>query len=75
MRVDAASVPALPRLLKISQAAVYLGISPSKLITLPIPRRMAGKNRLYDRLDLDEWADNLPYEQNNGTNTCDEVFG
>ena len=71
----AASVPILPRLLKASQAAVYLGISPSKLLTLPISRRLAGGNRLYDRNDLDEWADSIPYEQNNGTNTCDEAFG
>ncbi len=70
-----AQLSVIPRLLKVSTAAEYLGISPSKLNSLPIPRRVAGGNRLYDRKDLDEWADALPYEQNNGQNTCDQAFG
>lgn len=64
-----------PRLLPTSSAAHYLGISPSKLRTLKIPRKQSGGNRLYDRHDLDMWADDLPYETNESENTCDTVFG
>lgn len=67
----------LPRGMKEKEAAVYLGISPSKLRDLPIPRRVNGGNRLYDRLDLDAYFDSLPYEGEEGreTNSCDEAFG
>jgi len=59
-------------------AAHYLGISPSKLRGLSIPRRRDEGNVLYDIRDLDAWADNLPYE---GENTwheqsmADQAFG
>ena len=59
-------------------AAHYLGISPSKLRQLEIPRRISGGNRLYDIRDLDLWADNLPLE---GEQECleqtlaDRAFG
>ena len=43
-------------------AAQYLGIFASKLRTLDIPVKRAGANLLYDRYDLDEYADKLPYE-------------
>lgn len=51
-----------PRLLPAAQAAHYLGVSPSKLRDLPIPRRILGGKRLYDRLALDAYADSLATE-------------
>ncbi|CUH66857.1 hypothetical protein TG4357_02680 [Thalassovita gelatinovora] len=52
-----------PRLMQAAQAAQYLGVSQSTLRTLPIPRKERGGNRLYDRFDLDAYADGLPYEE------------
>lgn len=51
-----------PLLMPAPQAAHYIGVSESTLRQLPIPRKMAGGKRLYDRRDLDAWADGLPYE-------------
>lgn len=51
-----------PRLMPAPQAAHYLGVSTSKLASLPIPRKVEGGKRLYDRRDLDTYADALPYE-------------
>ena len=62
-----------PRLMPAPQAAHYLGVSASKLRDLPIRRRMLDGKRLYDRIDLDAYADTLPCE-GEGANTCDEVF-
>ena len=62
-----------PRLLPVAQAAHYLGVSASKLRTLPIARVMLDGKRLYDRLDLDAYADALPTESS-GENTCDAAF-
>ena len=63
-----------PRLLPAPQAAAYLGISQSKLLTLPIRRKVDGGNRLFDRFDLDAYADALPYEATEKENSCDAVF-
>ncbi|WP_068115285.1 helix-turn-helix transcriptional regulator [Tropicimonas marinistellae] len=68
----------LPRLMKAPSAAAYLGMSESKLLTLPIPRKVDGRNRLYDRYDLDAYADSLPTEgetEGNEGNGCDDIFG
>jgi hypothetical protein len=51
-----------PRLLGEAQAAAYIGVSPSKLRTLDIPRKECGGRKLFDRFDLDAWANDLPYE-------------
>jgi hypothetical protein len=51
-----------PRLLGEAQAAAYIGVSPSKLRTLDIPRKESGGRKLFDRFDLDAYADSLPYE-------------
>lgn len=51
-----------PRMMQARAAAHYMGVSPSKLRTLPIPRRVDGGNKLYDRADLDAYIDALPYE-------------
>jgi hypothetical protein len=64
-----------PRLLKVKAAAHYLGMSPSKLRGLDLPCKRDGGNVLYDRDDLDAYADALPYVGGSaGKNTCDEVF-
>ncbi len=52
----------LPSLLGEHDTAKYLGISPSTLRKLKIPRRVLGARRLYDRRDLDAFVDELPYE-------------
>lgn len=51
-----------PRLMPAPQAAHYLGVSASTLRGLGLPRRELGTKRLYDRRDLDAYADALPYE-------------
>ncbi len=63
-----------PRLFDSHEAAHYLGISPSKLRTLSLPRKVANGKRLYERSDLDEYADSLPYEGSGGSE-CDAIFG
>ena len=50
-----------PRLMPAPAAAKYLGISISTLRLLGIPRRRLGEKRVYDKLDLDQYADALPY--------------
>ncbi len=51
-----------PRLMQAKAAAHYLGLSPSKLRTLDLPCKRDGGNVLYDRTDLDAYADQLPYD-------------
>ena len=51
-----------PRLMPAPQAAHYLGVSESTLRACDIQRRRFGGKRVYDRSDLDAYADNLPYE-------------
>jgi hypothetical protein len=65
-----------PMLLPVSMAAVYLGVSKSTLLKLDIPRKELGAKRLYDRRDLDAFADDLLYESNETEeNSCDAIFG
>ena len=63
-----------PRLLPEPEAARYLGISPTTLRTLKIPRRALGRRRLYDRLDLEAFAADLPLD-GESENTFDAAFG
>ncbi len=66
------------RLLPTPHAAAYLGVSETKLRSLPIPRKMLDGKRLYDRLALDEYASSLPTEGDEGgdeVRRCDEAFG
>lgn len=65
----------LPRLLPAPQAAAYLGISESKLRTLGIPRKELDGKRLFERADLDDYADRLRYEGETEGNSCDSLFG
>jgi len=65
-----------PALMGESDAAFYIGISPTALRGTNIPRRKFGRRRLYDRRDLDAWRDGPPYEgEDNAVNTCDAAFG
>ena len=66
-----------PRLMPSPQAAHYLGVSESTLRTLEIIRRKLKGKRVYDKADLDAYADSLPYEGETGGGNCkeaDEVF-
>lgn len=64
-----------PRLLPAPAAAHYLGVSESTLRTFKIPRRELGAKRLYDRIDLDAFADSLATEGQAEENSCDQIFG
>jgi hypothetical protein len=59
-----------PRLMPSPVAAHYLGVSESKLRTLSLRRRQLGAKRVYDKADLDAYADTLPYEEQEES-TCD----
>lgn len=61
-----------PRLLGERDAARYLGISATTLRSLGLRRRVLGARRLYDRTDLDAFANSLAYEDK--TNTADACF-
>lgn len=54
-------------------AAHYLGVSPSKLRSLDLPCKRDGGNVLFDRADLDAYADRLPYD-GEGENSCDALL-
>lgn len=70
---DARDFP--PRLMPAPQAAHYLGVSETTLRSLGLPRRMLGAKRVYDRTDLDRFADGLPYDATpEEENTCDALF-
>lgn len=65
------------RLMKIHDAATYLGMSVTKLKSKGLPVRRDGGNVLYDRLDLDDYADNLPYDgkkQSEGVEEWQKAF-
>ena len=65
MKTNGNGVPIVPRLLRTSDAARYLNISPWKLrrlvhdAELPVIGRKEGEgaNWLFDRLDLDLWIE------------------
>lgn len=65
-----------PRLMREPSAAAYIGVSPSYLRTLDIPRKqMADRMFAYEKADLDAWADALPYEGQSRGSTCKGAFG
>lgn len=75
-----AAITFAPRLLPAAEAAAYLGVSPSTLRGLAIPRRVLGGKRVFDRLDLDLYASGLPYEgeldkAGDDEAACDAAFG
>lgn len=53
------ALPNWPRLMGVDLASAYLGLSATTLRQKgPAPKEY-GKRRLYDRIDLDRWADRL----------------
>lgn len=72
-----AAISFAPRLMRSTEAAAYLGISPSRLATLDIPHKQDGRCRLYERADLDDYADGIPYADasKEEADTCDALFG
>lgn len=66
-----------PRLMPAPVAAHYLGVSVSTLAKLAIPRRELGAKRVYDKTDLDAYADGLPYDrrEDQGCDEVDALFG
>lgn len=63
-----------PRLMPAPAAAAYIGVSETRLRELGIPRRVLGARRLYERADLDDYIDSLPYEGQEEVNSCDEAW-
>ena len=63
-----------PRLMQAKAAAHYLGMSPTKLRSLDLPCREDGGNVLYDRADLDAYADRLPYRGKKDAETWEGAF-
>lgn len=63
-----------PRLMQLKAAAHYLGMSESKLRALPLPCKRDGGNVLYDRLDLDAYADGIPYDGKTGDEEWEIAF-
>ena len=53
------ALPDWPRLMAAPLAAAYVGLSENTLRTVGPKPREVGKRRLYDRIDLDRWADRL----------------
>lgn len=59
MQHERPALPNWPRLMSEDQAARYLSIGTTTLRQRgPVPRKL-GRRRLYDRHDLDRWADRL----------------
>jgi hypothetical protein len=54
-----AALPNWPRLMGVDLAAAYLGLSATTLREKGPEAKEYGKRRLYDRNDLDRWADRL----------------
>ena len=66
-----------PRLLTAPEAAQYIGVSETTLRKLGLPRvHLLGK-RLYDRIGLDDYASNLPTDEQEGDSCAeaDAAFG
>jgi hypothetical protein len=55
-RID---LPDWPRLLSVDLAASYVGLGVTAFEGLGLPARRVGRRKLYDRNDLDRWADRL----------------
>lgn len=65
-----------PLLMPAPAAAHYLGVGETTLRGLQIPRKVLGGKRLYDRRDLEAFADELRYEGEGAeAAACDDIFG
>ncbi len=63
------------RLFRPAEAAAYIGLGVTTFRKIKLPRKKHGDCVLYERSDLDAFADALPYEGegNERVNTCDVV--
>jgi predicted DNA-binding transcriptional regulator AlpA len=52
-------MPDWPRLMSLQTAAAYVEMSPNAFSQLPIKPRRVGSRVLYDKRDIDQWADDL----------------
>jgi hypothetical protein len=57
--MNRAALPDWPRLMGVDLASAYLGLSATTLRANGPAPKAYGKRRLYDRHDLDRWADRL----------------
>ena len=57
--MNRAALPDWPRLMAAPLAAAYVGLSENTLRAVGPKPREIGRRRLYDRIDLDRWADRL----------------
>lgn len=67
-----------PRLMQADQAAHYLGVSVTYLRNLELQRKKLGSKRLYDVMELDDFASSLPndgIDDNGAQAECDKAFG
>ena len=56
-----------------TMAAHYLGVSVSKFRTLEIPRKQFDGNVVWERADLDHYAEKIPYVGKSGESECIEA--
>jgi hypothetical protein len=52
-------LPDWPRLMSVQLAANYVGLGETAFEALELPAKRIGRRKLYDRHDLDRWADRL----------------
>ena len=66
-----------PRLLTAPEAAQYLGVSETTLRVLSLPRVHLGGKRIFDRIKLDDYASNLPTDEQEDDSCAeaDQAFG
>ena len=69
-----ADAPGWPRLMSEAVAATYLSLSATTLRRLGVPSVRIGRRRLYDKMQLDRFADELGGRTDQGTTlTATEV--
>lgn len=71
-QLQRATLPNWPRLMGAEVAASYLGISTSMFRTLDIRCRNIGRRVVWDRVDLDRYADMLSGQPLNGAERAAE---
>lgn len=59
VELQRADMPDWPRLMGAELAATYVGLSENSLVRYGPKPKAVGRRRLYDRKDLDRWADAL----------------
>ncbi|MEM6586617.1 MAG: hypothetical protein AAF692_12770 [Pseudomonadota bacterium] len=72
-RLDRIRMPDWPRLMPERLAASYLGIGASTLRASEIKAKKYGTRTLYDRRDLDRWADALDGQPLDASDRGDEA--